>query len=304
MSLSTQALFAGFLLSHQNKDGGWGFAPGRASWLEPTYYAMLALDGVPAHAKALDRAWNRIRSWQLPGGGCRPTDAVDQPGWTTALWIQLHCRRKVFDGKFHDALFWLTQARGDEGKLWRRLLHPFLKPEEGYLPERYGWSWFPETNSWVEPTVHSLLAMQSSLSHAEPLPRLMANTLKERVALGQHMLLDRRCDDGGWNYGSKTALRVPLPSYPETTAIALLGLQQASASDRQAACSKASQFHQQAESPLARAWLQLALRVHGETIAPAPDPTPAEGHPLLASLQMLGAQDGNFHLMRIDSRNS
>ena len=296
MSLQTQSVLADSLLRHQNKDGGWGFSPSKASWLEPTFYAMLALDGAPQHANALDRAWAKVRSWQLPEGGCRPTDAVDQPNWTTALWIQLHCRRKVFDDRFVKSLFWLSQARGEEGRLWLRLLSRMKNS-----PDHYGWSWFPGSHSWIEPTAHSLLAMQISLRESESLPTLLTNTLKERIAMGQQMLLDRRCSDGGWNYGSGSAFNVPLPSYPETTAVALLGLQQANAAGRKAACSKAAGLYRATQSPLALAWLQLALRVHGEAVAPPPDLPPGPTELMLVSLRMLGAEDGNFRLLACQS---
>jgi hypothetical protein len=39
------------------------------------------------------------------------------------------------------------------------------------------------------------------------------------------MLEDRQCDDGGWNYGNAVVLGDRLPSYGQTTAVALLALQ-------------------------------------------------------------------------------
>ena len=42
---------------------------------------------------------------------------------------------------------------------------------------------------------------------------------------GEALLLDVRCKDGGWNYGSAWTLGEDQRSYPETTALALLGLQ-------------------------------------------------------------------------------
>ena len=43
--------------------------------------------------------------------------------------------------------------------------------------------------------------------------------------MGEAQLMDVRSRDGGWNYGSPAALGVDLPSYPETTALALVALQ-------------------------------------------------------------------------------
>src|SRR5579862_4502833 len=42
----------------QNPDGGWGYFPGKQSWLEPTVYAAFALAGEPG----ADRAWTLLKS--------------------------------------------------------------------------------------------------------------------------------------------------------------------------------------------------------------------------------------------------
>ena len=51
-----------FLLQNQNRDGGWGYFPGKQSWLEPTAYAALVLHGDPAAAKATAL----VLGWQNP----------------------------------------------------------------------------------------------------------------------------------------------------------------------------------------------------------------------------------------------
>src|SRR5579862_6533994 len=56
----------------QNPDGGWGYFPGKTSWLEPTAYAAMALHGEPA----ADRAAKLLASWQTAEGGWRPCAAV------------------------------------------------------------------------------------------------------------------------------------------------------------------------------------------------------------------------------------
>jgi len=51
-----------FLRSTQNPDGGWGFFPGKQSWLEPTAYALIALHSDPSSRQNFDRGWNLMRS--------------------------------------------------------------------------------------------------------------------------------------------------------------------------------------------------------------------------------------------------
>jgi hypothetical protein len=84
------------------------------------------------------------------------------------------------------------------------------------------------------------------------------------------MLLDRRCPDGGWNYGAPRALGVPLPSYPETTAMALLGLQGAEPRALEESYRAAKAGLASGNPPSAAPWLGLALLLHGR--APRVEP--------------------------------
>ena len=94
-----------FLMESQNTDGGWGYFPGRRSWLEPTAWAMLALHGRPECEKALETAWGLVRFWQLGNGACRPCQEVDAPSWVTSLWVTLHCVRQVNDVRLYRSAF-------------------------------------------------------------------------------------------------------------------------------------------------------------------------------------------------------
>src|ERR1019366_6782740 len=98
--------------------------------------------------------------------------------------------------------------------------------------------------------------------------------LRGRVQMGEAQLMDVRSRDGGWNYGSPAALGVDLPSYPETTALALVALQ--GRSDLGKAFDLAQQQIGQAPSPLARAGLPIAMRPQGTQPPELPGPPPAD----------------------------
>ncbi len=53
------------LLSSRNTDGGWGYYPGKASRLEPTAWALLALNEPPAALKN----WRLQGSWRVDVAG-------------------------------------------------------------------------------------------------------------------------------------------------------------------------------------------------------------------------------------------
>jgi len=247
----------------QNSDGGWPYFAGKQSWLEPTAYATLALHGEPA----ADRAWKLLKSWQNPNGSFRPASEVQIESWGTALCVTLAAARGEFGEPFQKGVDWLVGTEGIEAPFYIRGLARLglFNPDRNL--NYHGWPWKPDTSSWVEPTAHALVALKLAS------PKIRHRDLRERIRSGQAQLLDVRSRDGGWNYGNRSVWGVNLPSYPETTAVALLGLQGSGAND---AVDAAKKIAQSPVSPLARAWLTVALKLYDagapeQTGEPTPD---------------------------------
>jgi hypothetical protein len=260
----------------QNADGGWGYFPGKQSWLEPTVYAALALQGEPA----ADRAWMLLRSWQGADGGWRPCADVQVHSWATSLCVTLAQARGEYGDPFQKGVAWLLGSVGIEGPWWQRLLFStglFGDPGRNFALK--GWPWKPDTASWVEPTAHAIVALKQAAS------RVSNPKLQERVKLGEAQLLDVRCQDGGWNYGSHAALQVDLVAFPETTALALIGLQGQPNLEKSLAL--ATRMAAETSSPLARAWLTIALRLHGVDVPPSTSQMASSPETMIAALSIL-----------------
>ena len=286
-----------FLRRVQNADGGWGYVPGSRSWLEPTAYAALALHEQLGAEEATARAFNLIRGWQMPDGGWRPGDGVDRPCWATALAVTLHCIRGVHDEPFLRGVDWLVETRSAESSWLKRIMH-LVKPKLfGYDPTVLGWPWLPGTGSWVEPTCHALTALRLSSDKLKEAKYQRHRKLRGRVRMAQRMMQQRRAMDGGWNYGNKIALGVELPSYPETTGLALVGMLGCEDFDPRAALAVAERHYRTTKSPLARAWLAIGLRNHGRSSLDQDVPEEAPSRYIhLAALEALAAPDGNYRL--------
>jgi len=161
-----------------------------------------------------------------------------------------------------------------------------------FKPERdlnlKGWPWKPGTSSWVEPTAHTLVALKRSAA------KFASSDLNDRVRLGEAQLANVRGKDGGWNYGSRAALEIDLPSYPETTALALVGLQ--GRHEISSYLGEAVKMAAETKLPLAQAWLAIALRVNAtEPPAPGGDLIPDV---MITALEALGAAEGNHAFLR------
>ena len=265
-----------FLERNQNRDGGWGYFPGKQSWLEPTTYAILALQGDPAARKALDL----VLSWQNPDGSFRPAGAVASPSWTTALGVTLAslAGETKAAGRGVD---YLLQIHGTEADNWL--------PQDRD-PSLLAWPWRSGASSWIEPTAHAIVALRVAASRNVSRP-----SLAQRVDLGQRMILSLRCKDGGWNYGSRSALGVDLPSYPETTAVALLGL--AGRGDVTNPVEYGRALAAKPQAPLAAAWLRVSLALHGPVVSEDENQAVTGNDILLAAVEALGARGGNAHLL-------
>ena len=110
--------------------------------------------------------------------------------------------------------------------------------------------------------------------------------------------MDVRCKSGGWNYGSRAALGIDLESYPETTGIALVGLQGRAGLDR--SLDLATKMIENTSSPMARAWLSIALRLHGARLTvPFPAVLPLDLQAV--ALEALAATEGNYHVFKAEA---
>jgi hypothetical protein len=154
------------------------------------------------------------------------------------------------------------------------------------------WPWKPGNSGWVEPTVHALVALKQAAA------KLSSSELRSRVQMGEAQLMDVRSRDGGWNYGSPAALGVDLPSYPETTALALMALQGRHdlTKDLGKAFDLARRQMGETPSPMARAWLTIAMRLHGMK------PEELSGGPqsdlMITGIEALAAPEGNYRFMQ------
>lgn len=280
-----------FLLAAQNEDGGWGYFAGKRSWLEPTAYSMLALDGDSRASVALERGWKALRSWQLPDGAWRGGPQVLDAHWATALAVTLHVARREFDGPFRRGVDWLLRTMGSEESLWLWMARWLKMQTIEFDPSVHGWPWTPGTSSWVEPTVHALIALKKSA------PYYRANEIALRVGITERFLMDRRCVDGGWNYGNRRVLNVDLPSFEESTALALLALRGNPSLDLGRTLELARQFWKNTSPPLARAWLSIALRNCGVSVEHCDPTQPVRADVMLVALEALGCEDGRYRLL-------
>src|SRR5215471_475270 len=197
--------------------GGWpALSYSSQAALEPTALACIVLgsdsiDPVKNATQFLLSVQNRNGSWPAFVGD-------DQEGsWTTSLVIIALQRFVEAVPQRTCALQWLIHSAGKESHwLWR---WKFLISDRHvrFDPNKFGWPWLPETNSWVVPTAFSILALNQAGSGA-------LQSGKHRIEVGVQMLFDRACPGGGWNAGNGIVYGRAMSPHPDDTAIALLAL--------------------------------------------------------------------------------
>ena len=192
------------LLEWRNPDGGWGYAPGKRSRLEPTCFALLATTGDDEAARARLARWP-MREGLLIDGESLPINYAFN-GLALLAWCAVGGVPR--DAFVERAIAPLVAAKGLA-----------LEPSEAVRVDSrlQAWSWVDGTFSWVEPTAWCMLALKKCAPKAPG--------VASRVAEAERLLVDRACQGGGWNYGNAMVFATPLPAYPSTTALALLALQ-------------------------------------------------------------------------------
>jgi hypothetical protein len=114
----------------------------------------------------------------------------------------------------------------------------------------------------VEPTAYALIALKKLA------PFLHGTPAQARIQQGELLLYDRLCKGGGWNCCGSAVLEEELLPYPDTTAIALIALQDhhtAEANQQSLRALRSMLTHVQ--SGLTLSWSILCFALYGEDIS-------------------------------------
>lgn len=271
------------LLKGQNPDGGWGYFPGKQSWLEPTAWAAVAMHG----DAAAEKAYGLVRGWQNADGSCRPSGAVSTTHWTAALLVILAALRKDRPVMERGVKYLMGTIGSDSGP-FMRLLHYASLSRNDRDPSFEGWPWKPGAAAWIEPTAHSITALRLARA-LMPDPRL-----DERIVSAQNMIWHQRCQGGGWNYGAREARGVQLQAFSETTALALIGLMGRRGLRESIESAQVLRTHDQAA--LSKAWFSVSLRMHDVEVKETAMENPADN--LVTAIAEIGSEKGTWPLLR------
>lgn len=202
----TPAAVRDALVAARNPDGGWPYYPGRASRLEPTVWALLALARDAGKPVEIDRIlhWPHQDGWLVDG----PADAPVNYAFN-ALAALACVDRKEATPFVTGVTAKLIGAKG------LALTQNSALRQDNSLQ---AWPWIDQTFSWVEPTAWCTLLLKK----VRPLALAGA---AERVDIAERLIRDRVCQNGGWNYGGSNVYGQELYPYVPTTAIALLAMQ-------------------------------------------------------------------------------
>jgi hypothetical protein len=253
------------LLAAQNADGGWGYRGASSSWTEPTAYALLALGDEPTAAEATARARKWLLRNQRGDGGFAPRPSVEESTWVTAIATLAGCGPDAESR----AVEWLLSQTNRDATFLYRLRQWMLGTQSLSEHNTPGWSWYPGTAGWVVPTSLTILAL-GKVARRHPGARI-----RERIEQGRRFLLDRMCEDGGWNHGSSRALGFQSASYPETTGLALLALKGLESSRAARSVAKAEEHFRACRSLEGLCWLELGLLAQSRPVPERPPDVPA-----------------------------
>lgn len=251
------------LLDSQNVDGGWGAVHGNRSTTEATSLACLAL--CSREQTALDPAIQKAEKWlierQNADGSWPMAEGLKGPSWSTAFaMLALSESTKSTEHVIRAGRWALEQEGSTIGLLAKLVLALQFQKRAVHLNEDLiGWSWTPDTFSWVEPTSYFLIALKKLKRQLPP------KAFQERVPQGELMIYDRMCENGGWNYGNSSVYGERLWPYPDVTAVALIALQDhRERKENQMSLQALGEMAKNTGSGLALGWTALCYVLYGK----------------------------------------
>jgi hypothetical protein len=256
----------------QNTDGGWGFHAGCESRVEPTAWALIALQEFEASSASEDpisRGLTFLETRQLEDGSWAASAGQNEGCWVTSLacWaLGLHGQNAPI---LQRALHWMNEDKPRDAGFWWKLIRKLVNRERvnSQSASLSGWSWTPHTASWVEPTCYALIAQQvaASAPHTDSV---------NRSELARAMLYDRMCPGGGWNCGNPRVYGVAGQPQVGPTVWALIALREES--QRAENCESLAWLERNREkiqSPESLALTNIALKLYGKSSGVTADNT-------------------------------
>jgi len=254
------------LLANQNADGGWGAVPGNRSTTESTALALVALQ--TREQAALGPAIEKAKTWlierQNADGSWPLADGLKGPSWSTAFAMLALSESTESTERVIRAGRWALAQEGSKIGLLAKLVLAlrFQKRAVHLNEDLIGWSWTPNTFSWVEPTSYFLIALKKLKRQLPP------KAFQERVPQGELMIYDRMCENGGWNYGNSSVYGERLWPYPDVTAVALIALQDhRERKENQMSFQALGEMAKNTGSGLALGWTSLCYELYGKDSA-------------------------------------
>lgn len=244
-----------FLQRAQNEDGGWGYHVGTTSAVEATAWSLVALAKINAAGEAVERGSRWLAANQIGDGSWPTRPETLQGNWVTALAGLALLATGGRQSAVASAARWICRSRSAKGGVRLRLVRMLRGKrvvEQDFNLQ--GWSWTPGTAGWVEPTAVALIFL-----HALPAELVPANAA-ERRRMGEAMLYDRMCPDGGWNSGNPKIYGVAGVPQIGPTAWALLALQErAEKAENQRSLDWLASQYDSIEGPASLALAYMAL---------------------------------------------
>lgn len=252
---------ASLLLKNQNPDGGWGAVAGKGSNVEATALALLALHSLArgSDGHPVEKAKRWLTDSQNPDGSWPLNNATKGASWCTALAMIASSEFADQKDRVGQAGNWVLQQQGSKPGILANVIRAlsFQKRVVHLNEDLVGWSWTPNSFSWVEPTSYFLLALKKMRS------ALAGKAFQERIEQGELLIYDRMCEHGGWNYGNAAVYGDALWPYPDITAIALIALQdRRDRKENQMSLRALSDMMQTTDSGLALAWSLICFSVY------------------------------------------
>lgn len=201
-----QAQVSAALRNARNADGGWAYRLGKASRVEPTCWALLALEqtkSLLADDQTLNR-WPRANGWLVDVAGVPVNHAFNAIAALTLL-------QRSSTRRLAEAL--ITKLIASKG------VRSGQNATQRQNNSLQAWPWVDGTFSWAEPTAWCLIVLKQQVLMGP------VKGAAERIRIGEAMLIDRACRKGGWNFGNSNVYGQDLEPYVPTTALALLALQ-------------------------------------------------------------------------------